>query len=729
MHTVDRRRLLAGGSALGLAAAAPRFAFADEAVKPPVATVRMVTETMHGVTITDPYRWMENRADPEWMPYLLGQNTYARAVLAKIPGREALAAKLGAVTGKVPAISNLQPAGGKIFTEVRPAGANTFKLYVRDGVHGTDRLLFDPDALATADSHYSLDYWVASPDGRYVALGSSPAGSENSVLTFMETATGKSLPEKIDRAQFGGVSWTPDGQAVFFNRLKEGTKHGDIDHYMDSVAWLHRLNTDPASDVKMLAKGLDPAVSMNDIDTPFIVAQAGAQVVGGAVQNGVQNEIELYGSPLAAAEAGKPVWTKATVREDGVTGAAFFGDDIYLLSHKGAPRFQLLKTPAATPNPATAAVAIAESAAVLKGVGAAKDGLYVLALDAGLAKVMHLSPAGHATTLRLPYPGAISTMVTDPLADGCWFVLDGWVRPQVVCFGRADGTVTLTDIAPKPNIDVSRYDSREVTVKARDGTMVPLSIVYAKGTKQDGSAPLYLTAYGAYGIDVDPGFGPRILPWLDLGGVYAVAHVRGGGELGEGWHTAGQKLTKPNTWRDCIDCAEYLIAQRWTSRGKLAVEGTSAGGIMISRFLTERPDLLAVAIVRVGDSNALRAEFMEAGPANVPEFGTIMNPTEFKGLMEMDGLSHVKDGVSYPAVMTTTGVNDPRVAPWEAGKLTARLQAATASGKPVIMRVEMDAGHGLGSTRKQRDDESADTYAYILWQTGDPRFQPKGREG
>jgi len=215
-----------------------------------------------------------------------------------------------------------------------------------------------------------------------------------------------------------------------------------------------------------------------------------------------------------------------------------------------------------------------------------------------------------------------------------------------------------------------------------------------------------------------------VLPWLDLGGVYAVAHVRGGGELGEGWHQAGQKLTKPNSWRDFIDCARYLIAKGWTSAGKLAVEGTSAGGIMIGRFLTEAPDQLAVAIVRVGDSNALRFEFMEAGAPNIPEFGTIADPAGFKGLQEMDAVSHVKDGVRYPAVMLTTGVNDPRVAPWEPGKFTARLQAATASGKPVILRVEMDAGHGIGSTRKQRDDETADTYAFILWQTGDPRFQP-----
>ena len=724
MASIDRRRLLVGSSALGLAAAAPRFAFADDPIKPPVASVRPVTETLHGVAVTDPYRWMETPSDPEWTPYLMGQNAYARAVLAKIPGREALAAQIGAISGKVTAISAVQPAGGMIFSEIRPAGANTFKVYVRQGATGEDRLLLDPDGMASAGTHVSIDYWIASPDGRFVAFGSSPAGSENSVLHILDVASGTALPEEIDRAQFGGVSWLPNSSGFFFTRLKEGTKHGDPDHYLDSVVWLHKLNTDPATDIKVMTKGFDPRVPMQDIDTPSIFVQVGSDVAVGVVQGGVQNEIDLYASPLEAAFAGKPVWTPVCTRTDGVTGAILNGHDLLLLTHKDAPRYRVVKTSFAEPNLGRATEVAPETAAVVKGLSTARDGVYVLTLNAGLGQVFRLGADGHKTVMRLPYPGTIGSISTDPLADGCWFTLDSWVKPQVLCYGAPDGTVSVTQVAPKLDIDLSRYESRELLVKARDGTDVPLSIVYAKGTPLNGKAPCYLTAYGAYGIDLDPGFSPRVLPWLDLGGVYAVAHVRGGGELGEDWHRAGQKLTKPNSWRDCIDCARFLIAKGWTSAGKLAVEGTSAGGIMIGRFLTEAPDQLAVAIVRVGDSNALRFEFMEAGAPNIPEFGTIADPDSFKGLQEMDAVSHVKDGVRYPAVMLTTGVNDPRVAPWEPGKFTARLQAATGAGKPVILRVEMDAGHGIGSTRKQRDDETADTYAFILWQTGDARYRP-----
>ena len=480
----------------------------------------------------------------------------------------------------------------------------------------------------------------------------------------------------------------------------------------------------------MMAKGFDPVVVAQDIDAPAVFVQPGSNVALGALQSGVQNEMTLFASPLVAAIKGRPAWTKICGPEDGVTGAALFGDDVYLLTHKDAPRFRIVRSSAAKPGFAGAVEVFPHSHAVLKGLVAARDGLYVQALDAGLGQVIRLAADGARTSLRLPYPGSVSGLSADPLADGCWFLLDSWVKPPVVCFGAGDGRVTVTDIAPAPTIDVGPYESVETWAKARDGAQIPLSIIYRKGVRRDGSAPLYLTAYGAYGIDIDPGFDPRLPAWLDLGGVYAVAHVRGGGELGEDWHLAGKGVTKPNTWRDCIDCALHLIASGWTRQERLGVEGASAGGIMVGRFLTERPDLLAAAIVRVGDTNSLRAEFMPSGPANVPEFGAIADAEGFKGLAEMDSLSHVKDGVRYPAALITTGVNDPRVAPWEAGKFAARLQAATASAKPVLLRVETDAGHGVGSTREQRDQETADIYAFILWQAGDPRFRvPTARAG
>jgi prolyl oligopeptidase len=273
-------------------------------------------------------------------------------------------------------------------------------------------------------------------------------------------------------------------------------------------------------------------------------------------------------------------------------------------------------------------------------------------------------------------------------------------------------------------VDFSAITSEEVKAKSADGTMVPLSIIHRKDMRMDGSNPTWLEGYGSYGITLDPGFRPTWLAFLERGGVFAVAHVRGGGEYGEDWHNAGRQLTKQHTIDDFIACAEYLIEHKYTSPQKLAGEGTSAGGITIGGAITQRPDLFAAALDRVGDSDSLRSELMESGPANIPEFGTVKEPDGFKGLYAMDAYQHVKPNTPYPAVLLTTGVNDPRVAPWQAAKMTARLQASTSSGKPILLRVDYDAGHGLGSTKSQRDSELADEVAFLFWQFGVPDFQP-----
>lgn len=258
---------------------------------------------------------------------------------------------------------------------------------------------------------------------------------------------------------------------------------------------------------------------------------------------------------------------------------------------------------------------------------------------------------------------------------------------------------------------------------SRDGVRVPLSIVYRRGLVRDGRAPLLLYALGAYGATLDPNFISGGLKLLDLGGVFAVAHVRGGGELGDAWHTAGKKLTKPNTWRDLIDAARHLISGGYTSSSKLGIWGASAGGIAVGRFMTEEPLLAAVVIDQVGVSNALRNEFAAVGAVNVPEFGTVTDLDGFRGLYAMDAYQHVRDGTAYPSVLLTTGLNDPRLPSWQPTKMVARLQAATSSTNPVLLRVERDAGHGIGSTQSQGEVELTDITAFLLWRTGDPQFQ------
>jgi prolyl oligopeptidase len=553
----------------------------------------------------------------------------------------------------------------------------------------------------------------------------SSGGSEESVLRIIETDSATLLPESITRTNWASPSWLPDGSGFFYNRLQD-VLPDNLAYEEKSLCWLHRLHTDPATDQKIFGVGLDPAIVVRDIDAPNVYATTGSPIAVAVLQSGVQNEVTLYLAPLADVLAGHPHWQQICTPHDNVTGFALHGDNLYLLTHAHAPHYQVLKLSAAKPEIANAAVAVPQSNAVIRGITAGRDGLYILDLTAGLSGVRHLGTSGTLTRLATPFSGAIdqAAFYANAQQDGVWFLLESWVRPAVVCHGMAPGTVMQTDLAPAPAIDVSLYTSEEVILAARDGVRIPLSIVYRKGLRHDGTAPLLLEAYGAYGITLDPYFLARWLPFLDRGGIFAVAHVRGGGELGEDWHQAGQKAQKFHSWQDTEDCALHLIAANYTAHRKLAVIGGSAGGITVGRLLTERPDLAAVVVSMVGVSDAMRSEFSPNGPPNIPEFGSVKTEDGFHALLGMDAYQHVHDGVKYPSVLLTTGLHDPRVSPWEPTKMTARLQVATASKNPVLLRVEEDAGHGIGSTRAQRDQETADIAVFILWRTGDPRYQP-----
>ena len=441
----------------------------------------------------------------------------------------------------------------------------------------------------------------------------------------------------------------------------------------------------------------------------------------------MQNEVSLYMASLTQAAAGKPVWTRICTPSDQVTGFAVRGQEVFLLTHSHASHYRVVKITAAKPLFSQAEEVVPQGRAVIRSIATAKDGVYLLGLDTGLGQLRRLGADGKLTTLALPFAGAIDqdSFYADTLHDGAWFQLEGWVRPSVICQAHADGSITQTGLAPQPAIDVTPYTSEEILAPARDGARVPLSIIYRKGLKRNGAATLLMEAYGAYGITLDPTFMARWLPFLDEGAVFAVAHVRGGGELGEDWHLAGQKATKYHSWQDAEDCTLHLIQLGYSSHRTIGVIGGSAGGITVGRLMTERPELAAVVISMVGVSDPLRSEFSPNGPPNIPEFGSVKTERGFHDLFAMDAYQHVHDGVKYPAVLLTTGLHDPRVSPWEATKMTARLQAATAGKNPILLRVEADAGHGIGSTRAQRDQETADIMAFTLWRTGNARFQPQ----
>ncbi len=697
---------------------------------PPQTPVRVVTDTVAGTIVQDPYRWLENVQDSAVLRWLHAQDDYTRHLLNAIPGRAALAARIHVLSNASANVGGAQLTTSRVFYFKRLPGEEVAKLYVRDSLGATERLLVDPERLRQPGGpHWSLDYFSPSWDGRYVAYGVSPAGSENSILRVLEVSSGQVLPDSIDRAQFGAASWRPDGRSFFYNRLQKlGPGAPATDHYRKSRAYLHTLSQPDSADVPVLGIGVSSRVPLGEDDFPFVFVAAGAPTWAFAgIAHGVQNEQVLYVAPLAEVRDSAAPWRQLLVVTDSVTNMDVHGDDVYLLSHDHAPRFKVLRTSLRNPDVAHATVLVHESESVVRYFGAARDALYIQTLDGGLGRIQRMPyDATLSKPVTLAYDGSIGGFVTTLLRDGLLFSEESWTHPQL-WYGYDNGTgrVTDTGLRPLSPVDFSAIISEEVRVRATDGTMVPLSIVHRRDAKRDGSNPTFLDGYGSYGFSYDPSFDPRQLAWFERGGVYAVCHVRGGGEFGEGWHQAARQATKFNTWRDFIACGEYLVAQKWTSPARLAGSGTSAGGIEIGMALTERPDLFRAAVPRVGTLNPLREMLVGvSGPANRPEFGDPTTPRGAKDLLAMDTYHHVKPGTAYPALLFTSGMNDPRVDTWIPAKTAARFQAASTSGRPVLLRVEFQAGHGLGSSTSQREAELADAWSFLLWQFGVAGFQP-----
>jgi prolyl oligopeptidase len=720
LHLAVKRTLLT----VALAGAAVS-ALADV---PPAATVRPVTNTYWGKSVVDPYQWMENEKDPEFQSWMKGQNNFTRQTLAKIPGKEALQKRIEALSNAGTVVYQVNTAGPYYFYLKQAPGDNIAKLYVRKGLKGEERLLIDPEKLGTKEVHYSIDYFAPSRDGKLLAFATSPGGSEDSTLGVLDVTTGRLKEERITRARFGVTAWAPDGKSFFYSRLaKQPADAPPGDKYKKAMIYRHVIGTrvDGEGDQAELGYGLSPVVAVAPDELPILVYSPASPYALAIVEKFVKNEFTLYAAPVASLNGAKTPWHKVADESDEVTGMTVHGQDVYLLTHKNASRFKVVRTSLAKPDVAHANVVVPAGESVVKNVGVAKDALYVQSLDGGIGRVLRVPfGKGKPTSIKLPFAGAVGEFSFDSDKPGVLLKLTSWTQPQLwYRYDPKTGETTDTHLRPKSPVDYGNITSVEVKAKSGDGTLVPLSIVYRRDLTLDGNNPTLLEGYGSYGITQDPGFNPALLAWLERGGVFAVAHIRGGGEYGEDWHLGGQKLSKQNTIADFIACGEYLVQQKYTSPAKLAAQGGSAGGITVGGAITQRPDLFAAIIDNVGVSDNLRIELSPNGPPNVPEFGTVTTEDGFKGLYAMSAYHHVQDGTRYPAVLLTTGVHDPRVDSWQMAKMTARLQAASTSGKPILLRVEYDAGHGIGSTKSQRIAETADEWSFLLWQFGDKDFQ------
>ena len=726
---------------------------------PPATRTEVMVESFHGTMVEDPYRWLEDTGTADTIAWFRTQNEHARRVLDALPGRLVLRQRLAELNAADVRVRDMQWSGDRLFYLKRVPGEQNYKLYVRDGLEGRESVLVDPDAYRAGDQPAAIDYFRASPNGQRVAFGVSLGGSEDSTLRVLDVAARQEIGLPTPRARWAAPAWRFDSEALYFTQqrlLPVDTRPAEL--LRGSRVIVRTFGAAGAThDSPLFGAHLNEAVSIDDDDTPSVETSPVSPFAIGVVTHGVQREVSLYFARLTELRGAATPWRLLAGPERGIVGFDLRGEWIYLVTNERAPRYQVVRwslNDTRTYALSDADVLVPESERIVRAASVAKDALYVQQMDAGYGRLQRVdfktrrrepvrNPARKAPgrssaavstkagarspQVDLPYDGAIQECVTDPRQAGALLRLSGWIEsPGYFRVDGKTGRVERTALLPPARADFRGVTSLQVRVASQDGIEVPVSIVYTKSQPRDGSARVLIDAYGAYGVSEEPSFSPSLLAWLERGGVYVVAHVRGGGELGKQWHLGGFKATKANTWRDAIATARWLVREGWTTPQRMAIIGGSAGAIAAANAVVEAPGLFAAMVSQVGFHDTLRGETGMVGPANVPEFGSVANEEGFRDLLAMSSYARVQPGVAYPAALLTTGFNDPRVDAWDPGKMAARLQAINAapggSGKPVLLRVDFAGGHG-GGTTSQLVEEYADVFAFLLWQTQAPGFR------
>jgi prolyl oligopeptidase len=686
------------------------------------------SDTYFGVTYKDPYRWLENLKDPEAISWYKQQADTANSILNKISGRDELIAEWKMLDKlQPPSIRGRDFYGGRIFYRKTMPGENVGKVYYRQGIKGKEVLLFDPTTYAKGKT-LSVQSTVPSYDGKKILISFSESGAEISTIKVMDVDTRKFLPETIFPSWFGAISWTFDNKAFtyFSQKTADNTSPEFI---LNTKTRLHKIGDSVSNDVDFFSNESYPGMHIEPNDLPFAsLSKDAKQYVFGNLYN-VRPEFLTYYAPIEQVSTSKIEWKPLFKPEDGfVRGMEFINGKVYAITYKDAKNYKLLATSLQDPDWKNAEIIAPEKKETLEGITHCKDFLFLNYSDGINTQLFKYNLKTKQTAqIKLPSSGSAGIFCLDNTTNDCLVYITSWIQPYTEYSYNAATDIFAPSTFNKAPVFPAAYKNlqvQEVEVKGHDGVMIPLSIIYKKGLKQDGSNVCLMDSYGAYGISMSPYFNYLENALAIKNVVIAIPHVRGGSEKGEAWYRAGYKTTKPNTWKDFNSCGEYLIENRYTTAKKLAGTGTSAGGILISRAITERPDLYAAAICNVGCANAMRMETSPNGPGNIPEFGTVKDSIECRALYEMDGVQHVVSKTKYPAVLCIAGWNDPRVIPWEPGKFAAALQQATESENPVLMKVNYDNGH-FTEDKSVTFANFADQFAFAMWRCGHPQFQLK----
>ena len=680
----------------------------------PKAKTEPVEDTLHGHKIVDPYRYLENVSDPETQEFVLGELAYTRSLLDPLPGRDKLHARLEQLL----TIGNIgtPQIGGKYYFYTRREGMqNQPVLYVREGVNGKDRALVDANQLA-ADGTVALDWWVPTHDGKYVAYGTSPSGSEMSTLHVINAATGKLLPDTIERTRAASIAWKLDNSAFYYTRYPRKGEVAEGQEMYNRHVFYHVLGSDPAKDPLIFGEGRDPE------DWPNVNLSEDGRWLLITVEQG-WTKSELYLADLKSNTA--PV--RITEGKNFLYGGDIYKGNIYITTNEDAPRYRVFQTSAEKPERPNWREIIPQSDAVLQGVGVIHGQLFAVYQKnvSSQLKVFNVD-GSFLSDLHLPAIGSVAGLGGNWDSTEMFFGFQSYTVPPSVY--RVDlnhpdfKAPLLWAKVDAPSIDPSAYEVNQVWFNSKDATKVPMFVVHKKGLTKDGKNPTLLTGYGGFNVSLTPAFSRSPYLWLEHGGVYAVANLRGGAEFGEDWHRAGMLDKKQNVFDDFIAAAEFLIDQKYTDRDHLAIQGGSNGGLLMGAMITQRPDLFRAVICQVPLLDMLRYQNFQIAKLWIPEYGSAEDPKQFDWLYAYSPYHHVKEGIEYPAILFMTADTDTRVDPMHAKKMAALMQAEAKNGsskeRPILLRIETKAGHGAGKPVTKQIEEFTDIYSFLFWQLG-----------
>lgn len=674
--------------------------------RPPPTRVSPVIDVLHGEPVADPYRWLEAGDGAEVRAWTEAQNAHTAAWMAAQPARAVVHARLRELLA-IGALGAPAMAGGRFFHQRREGTQDQPVLLVREGIGGADRVLLDPNAF-DAQGTTALDWYFPSPDGRLLAYGLSRGGTEESTLQLLDVATGATFGEAIPGTRATALAWLPDGRGFYYARYPRPGTVPDAERQYHRAIWFHALGTDAVADRPVFQPAQKehwPGVKLSGDGRWLLVSVARTF-----------DQVDLWledrqdGRGLQPVVRDLPHAFEAEV-ENGV---------LYVRSNVHSPQYALYRAPAAAPALDRWEELVAPRAdAVLDGFRLTRGHVALSYVERASSRLRVVPRAGGAVReLALPALGSVMGWGSEPASDVLVYGFASYTVPpglygvelpegEARCWARVEA-----DVAPE------RYQVDQVMVPSRDGTPVSMFLVHRRDLVRDGTAPAYLTGYGGFNISLTPQFSRAWLFWLERGGVLAIPNLRGGGEYGEAWHQAGMLARKQNTFDDCIAAAEWLIRERYTSPAHLALAGGSNGGLLAGAVLTQRPELFAAVVIQVPLLDMLRYHLFRIARLWIPEYGDPDDAEAFRWLRAYSPYHHVRDGVAYPAVLLATAAGDTRVDPLHARKMAARLQAATASPQPVLLRLETDAGHGAGKPVSKALEELADTWTFVAVATG-----------